>query len=82
MKNYIKKRKINHKLLIMNGEDIVNICKKLNLTQEELAKKVGVSQRTIQNYEKLNEIDDKKHTILSSFMFFNSKILLHLDIFA
>lgn len=66
----------------MNGEDIVNICKKLNLTQEELAKKVGVSQRTIQNYEKLNEIDDKKHTILSSFMFFNSKILLHLDIFA
>lgn len=70
MKNYIKKRKINHKLLIMNGEDIVNICKKLNLTQEELAKKVGVSQRTIQNYEKLNEIDDKKaHNFIVFYVF-------------
>ena len=54
----------------MKALDIVNMRKKFNITQEELAKLIGVSRRTIANWEsgsfipapwqdKLNEVAQK-----------------------
>lgn len=44
--------------------DIKKIRDKLNLTQEELAKKIGVTPRTIQNYETGGKIPTSKHEII------------------
>lgn len=44
--------------------DIKKIRDKLNLTQEELAKKIGVTPRTIQNYEAGGKIPTSKHEII------------------
>lgn len=50
----------------MNYLEIKENRKKLGLTQEELGKKLGVSKRTIINYEKGEIIPDTKLDILSS----------------
>ncbi len=48
----------------MSGEDIKKKRKELGLTQEELAKLIGVSKNTILNYEKGRVIPDSKISIL------------------
>lgn len=45
--------------------DVKKIRNNLNLTQEELAKRIGVSRNTIVNYEKGGVIPDSKSEILS-----------------
>ena len=53
----------------MNALEIVNLRKKFNITQVELAKLVGVSVRTIANYESGGVIPpatDKKLELLAS----------------
>ena len=45
--------------------DVKKIRNSLNLTQEELAKRIGVSRNTIVNYEKGGVIPDSKSEILS-----------------
>jgi len=56
--------------MIMNALEIKQKRKKLGLTQEELAKKLGVSLKTISNYEKGEVIPESKkellHKILNS----------------
>lgn len=48
----------------MSGEDIKKKRKELGLTQEELARLIGVSKNTILNYEKGRVIPDSKISIL------------------
>ena len=48
----------------MNEINIKESRKKLGLTQDELAKQLGVSRRTIQNYEKGEVIPETKREIL------------------
>ncbi len=46
--------------------DIIKIREDLGLTQLELAEKIGVSPRTIQNWEAGKKIPDTKHELLRS----------------
>lgn len=50
----------------MNAEEIKEKRKKLGLTQDDLAKKIGTTKRTIINYEKGEVIPDSKKEILHS----------------
>lgn len=52
----------------MNELDVKEIRIKLHLTQEEFAKKIGVSRNTILNYEKGKPIPESKSTILSKLL--------------
>lgn len=52
----------------MRGEDIKKKRNELNLTQEELARILGVTKRTIINYEKGGVIPDSRSEILHSFI--------------
>lgn len=49
-----------HNTLIMKAEDLKKIRQNLNLTQEELAKLIGVSKNTIYNYENGHKIPASK----------------------
>jgi len=55
----------------MNALEIKENRKKLNLTQAELAVKLGVSLKTVSNYEKGDVIPDTKQELLLSI--FNKK---------
>lgn len=55
-------------LLIMNDLDIKEIRKKLGLTQAELAKRLGVDPKTVQNWEYGKKIPESKHGILRSLL--------------
>ena len=57
-------REINCIYLCMSEINIKNIREKLGLSQEELARKVGVSPRTVQNWEAGRVIPKSKHEIL------------------
>jgi len=48
----------------INGIELKKIRKKLNLSQEKLAKKIGVSVRTVRNYESGEVIPISKQAIL------------------
>ena len=48
----------------MSDFDIKEIRTKLHVTQEELAKMLGVSVRTVQNWESGAKIPESKHAIL------------------
>ena len=48
----------------MSDIDVEKIRVKLGLTQEELAKKLGVSPRTVQNWEAGKTIPGSKHEML------------------
>jgi len=50
----------------MNDLDVKNIRNKLCISQEKLAEMVGVSPRTIQNWESGSKIPTSKHAILRS----------------
>lgn len=52
----------------MNDLDIKNIRGKLGVSQEKLAEMVGVSPRTIQNWESGSKIPTSKHAILRSLL--------------
>ncbi|CAL2084036.1 helix-turn-helix domain-containing protein [Tenacibaculum sp. 190524A02b] len=49
--------------MVYTAEDIKNIRKKHSLTQEKLANLLGVSWRTIQNYERGHTIPKSKNTL-------------------
>lgn len=51
-------------LLNMNEIDIKKIRKDLGLTQVEMAKKLGVDTKTVQNWEYGSNIPKSKHAIL------------------
>ena len=55
-------------LLIMKELDIKGIRKKLGLTQAELAKRLGVDPKTVQNWEYGKKIPESKHGILRYFV--------------
>ena len=48
----------------MNGLDIKEIRAHLGVTQAELAKRLGVSERTVQNWESGTTIPESKHALL------------------
>lgn len=50
----------------MNDIDVKKIRKNLNISQDKLAEMIGVSLRTIQNYEMGGVIPKSKHAILHS----------------
>ena len=52
------------KSLIMNDLDIKEIRAHLGVTQAELAKRLGVSERTVQNWESGTTIPESKHALL------------------
>lgn len=52
----------------MNDLDIKGIRKKLGLTQVQLAKKLGVDTKTIQNWEYGKRIPESKHGIIRSLL--------------
>lgn len=52
----------------MNDLDIKEMREKLGITQEELAKRLGVHARTIQNWESGTKIPESKHAILRNMM--------------
>lgn len=52
----------------MNGLIIKDIREKLCLTQEELARMIGVHTRTVQNWEAGTKIPSSKHQILQSLL--------------
>lgn len=51
----------------MKGLELKEKRKNLGLTQEELAKEVGLERRTIMKMEKMSDIDDSKSTILHNY---------------
>lgn len=53
-------------ILFMNDLDIRKVRENLGMTQEEIAKTLGVSARTIQNYEAGGVIPRSKHEIIRS----------------
>ncbi len=61
----------NPNQLIMNALDIKKHRKKLNLTQLDLAKKIGVSLKTVSNYENGGSIPDTIKQLL--------RIVLNID---
>ncbi len=50
----------------MDNFDVKKIRERFNITQKELAKKLGVSRNTIINYEKGGKIPASKHAILNN----------------
>lgn len=48
----------------MNGLELKDLRKKLNLTQVELARKIGVDTKTVQNWESGRKIPQSKDAIL------------------
>ncbi len=62
------------KIFIMSDLDVKEIRKKLGLTQQEFADKLGVSRNTILNYEKGETIPSSKSTILHT-MLAESKVI-------
>ena len=52
----------------MNDLDIKELREKLGITQEELAKRLGVHARTIQNWESGSKIPESKHAILRNIL--------------
>lgn len=52
----------------MNDLDIKEIRRTLNITQKELAERVGVSVNTIQNWESGGTIPKSKHKILGALL--------------
>lgn len=52
----------------MNDLDIKELRERLGITQEELAKRLGVHARTIQNWESGTKIPESKHAILRNIM--------------
>ena len=52
----------------MNDLDIKKIRTDLGVTQAELAKRLGVSERTVQNWESGTTIPETKHEILRALM--------------
>ena len=52
----------------IKGLDLINYRKDNRISQSELAKKVGVSLRTIQNYEKGSKIPQSKYEILHNIL--------------
>lgn len=48
----------------MNGEEIKKIRKKINISQDALAKLIGVSLRTIQNWEAGGTVPKTRHEML------------------
>ncbi len=59
----------------MTGDYIRQKRKKLGLTQDQLAKKLGVSKRTIINYEKGEKIPDSKSELLHSIFSSDEKVV-------
>ncbi|MFV0501378.1 MAG: helix-turn-helix domain-containing protein [Bacteroidales bacterium] len=66
--------------MVISGKNIDEIRKKYNLTQENLAKILGVSPRTVQNWEAGSKIPKTKHEILRSMLGEKKEILKTLDI--
>ena len=56
----------------MKGLELKNKREELHLTQSQLAEQVGMSRESIINYEKLDEIPQKKSVILN--MYFEKKL--------
>lgn len=56
----------------MESSDIKTLRDRLNLTQEEFANKIGVSLRTIQNYEGGGKIPKAKMALLEE-LFYNTR---------
>lgn len=52
----------------MNALELKEARKKSGLTQEELALKLGISLKTLSNYENGKPIPKSKHAILLSFL--------------
>ena len=52
----------------MSDLDVKNIRKKLKISQSELAKLLGVSLRTIQNWEAGEKIPSTKHEMLRNLL--------------
>lgn len=48
----------------LSGLDIIDLRKKFNFSQEKLAELIGVSLRTVQNYEAGKKIPQSKYAIL------------------
>tara|TARA_B100000378_G_scaffold70854_1_gene54069 strand:- start:4995 stop:5630 length:636 start_codon:yes stop_codon:yes gene_type:complete len=63
----------------MTGDRIRINRKKLGLTQDQLAKKLGVSKRTIINYEKGETIPDSKSELLHQILFKSEDEALPVD---
>lgn len=63
---FTRVKKVFHldKSLIMNDLDIKEIRAHLGVTQAELAKRLGVSERTVQNWESGTTIPESKHALL------------------
>lgn len=58
----------------MSDLDIKNIRKKLNFSQNELSKLIGVSLRTVQNWEAGETIPKTKHEILRNLLKSNESV--------
>ena len=64
--------------MIYNALDIKKFRKKYNLTQQELAEILGISFRTVQNYESGRAIPKNKHALLNEvFTKYNAKTVLN-----
>jgi transcriptional regulator with XRE-family HTH domain len=59
---------LKHKTLVMNALEIKQKRKELGLKQEDLAKKLGVSVKTISNYENGEVIPESKKELLHSIL--------------
>lgn len=63
-----------HKVLIMNSIELKKLRKEKGLTQEQLAKIIGVSTKTIVNYEKGTVIPNSKREILHNTLIMNNSL--------
>ena len=67
---------INFKTLKMNALEIKTNLKKLGLNQDELAKRLGVSVKTISNYENGEVIPESKKELLHKILNETEEIVL------
>ena len=63
-----------HKLLIMKSIELKKLRKEKGLTQEQLAKIIGVSTKTIVNYEKGTVIPNSKREILHNTLIIDNSL--------
>lgn len=61
----------------MNGKELKELREKYSLTQKELADKIGITRKTINNYENGGEIPESKKTLFKLFFNEEGNNLLH-----